>query len=82
MVHETLEKAEINIVHEDLKTEEIFLIYCLDKYPDSGVHAIGFIGGYKDTSTQAGYALVPLVFIAEIAIYVLYVVGSILEGWN
>ena len=73
---------EINIVHEDLKTEEIFLIYCLDKYPDSGVHAIGFIGGYKDTSTQAGYALVPLVFIAEIAIYVLYVVGSILEGWN
>ena len=72
----------INIVHEDLKPEEIFLIYCLDKYPDSGVHAIGFIGGYKDTSTQAGYALVPLVFIAEIAIYVLYVVGSILEGWN
>ena len=58
----------INIVHEDLKPEEIFLIYCLDKYPDSGVHAIGIVGGYKDTSTKAGYALVPLALITDVAI--------------
>jgi len=58
----------INIVHEDLKSEEIFLIYCLDKYPDSGVHAIGFMGGYKDASTKAGYALIPLTLISDMVI--------------
>ena len=61
----------INIVHEDLKSEEIFLIYCLDKYPNSGVHAIGIVGGYKDTSTKAGYALVPLANIADLALAVI-----------
>ncbi len=57
----------INIVHEDLKSEEIFLTYCLDKYPDSGVYAIGIVGGYKDASTKAGYALIPLTLIADVA---------------
>ncbi|MDY6789804.1 MAG: hypothetical protein SWH54_00925 [Thermodesulfobacteriota bacterium] len=65
----------INIVHEGLKSEKIFLTYCLDKYPDSGVHAIGIIGGYKDTSTKAGYALVPLANIADLALaLILFVV--------
>lgn len=67
----------INIVHEDLKPEEIFLIYCLDKYPDSGVHAIGFIGGYKDASTKAGYALIPLALIADLVILVGYILSCL-----
>ncbi|MBW1848582.1 MAG: hypothetical protein JRJ27_15920 [Deltaproteobacteria bacterium] len=77
----------INIVHEDLMYEEILLTYCPDKYPDSGVHAIGILGGYKDTSTKAGYALVPLALIADVAIFVVVVAGiiiyfasSLLEG--
>jgi len=67
----------INIVHEDLKPEEIFLIYCLDKYPDSGVHAIGFIGGYKDASTKAGYVLVPLALTVDLVIIILYIVSCL-----
>jgi len=77
----------INIVHEDLKSEEIFLAYCFDKYPDSGVHAIGIVGGYQDTSTKAGYALVTLAYIADILIGVAIVVilvalvfGAVLGG--
>jgi hypothetical protein len=67
----------INIVHEDLKPEEIFLIYCLEKYPDSGVHAIGFIGGYKDASTKAGYVLVPLALTVDVVIIILYIVSCL-----
>ncbi len=67
----------INIVHKDLKSEEIFLIYCLDKYPDSGVHAIGFIGGYKDASTKAGYALVPLALTVDLVIIIMYIVSCL-----
>jgi len=62
----------INIVYEDLKVEQVFLIYCLDKYPDSGVHVIGLGGGYKDTSTKAGYALVPLALILDLVEVVYY----------
>jgi len=67
----------INIVHEDLKSEEIFLIYCLDKYPDSGIHAIGIVGGYKDTRTKAGYALVPLANVADLVLVVIIFLGLI-----
>jgi len=69
----------INIVHEDLKSEEIFLFYCLDKYPDSGVQAIGFIGGYEDTSTKSGYYLIPLALIADVGIIVVYILAALLN---
>jgi hypothetical protein len=70
----------INIKYGQLESARILLSYFPDKDTNSGAHAIGIVGGYKDTSTKAGYALIPFAIIADAVIIAIVIVGALLSG--
>lgn len=69
----------INTVRlDDLTTVDTFLTYFSEKNNNPEMNGMSLIGGYHDPSTQAGYALVPLAIIADIAIVALIIAGFVI----
>jgi len=70
----------INIVHNESKPASILLTYFPDKSAESDAQAICIVGGYKDKSTKAGYALIPFAVIADVLIGVILFVGYLFSS--